>query len=116
MWLSRGAHPAVITSAPPSPDHEFTSRRRRYTILMGLRVFCLLAAVSTYQFSLWLAVFLIIGGAVLPWCAVLIANAGPPRKRRPALRPVTPTPVPELPGIAYGRTVDGQAIDGRIEP
>jgi hypothetical protein len=106
----------VITSVAPSPDHEFTSRRRRYTILMGLRVLCLLAAVATYQFSLWLAVVLVVGGAVLPWCAVLIANSGPPRKRRPPLRPVTPTSAPELPGQAHGRTVDGRAIDGRIEP
>jgi hypothetical protein len=106
----------VITSAPPSPDYEFTHRRRRYTIMMGLRVVCLLAAVLTYQFSLWLAIFLVIGGAILPWCAVLIANAGPPRKRLPRLPAVTPSSGPELPGVAHGRTVDGNAIDGRIEP
>jgi hypothetical protein len=74
---------ALITSAPRSPDEEFLHRRRRYTIMMSLRIVCLIAAALTYTVSLWLALALIAGGAVLPWCAVLIANDGPPRKRRP---------------------------------
>jgi hypothetical protein len=97
----------VITSAPRSPDFEFHHRRRRYTLLMGLRVVCLLTAVLTYRFSLWLALALVIGGAVLPWCAVLIANDGPPRKRIPRLPPVTVEQSPQLPGLGPDRTIDG---------
>jgi len=117
MWWSRATDAAVITSAPPSPDYEFSHRRRRYTILMGLRIVCLLAAVGVYELSLWLAVALVVGGAVLPWCAVLIANDGPPRKRRPAMRPVPagPSDQAQLAGHSDQRTVDGTAIDGTIE-
>ena len=98
---------AVITSAPLSPGHEYTHRRRRYTALMLLRIVCLLGAVGIYTFSIWLALALVIGGAVLPWCAVLIANDGPPRRRRARLAPVTPPATPQLPGASPNRTVDG---------
>jgi hypothetical protein len=104
---SRSSGAVVITSAPRSPDFEFNHRRRRYTLLMALRVVCLLAAVLTYRFSLWLALALVVGGAVLPWCAVLIANDGPPRKRVPRLPPVTAEQSPELPGLGLDRTIDG---------
>jgi hypothetical protein len=30
----------------------------------------------------WLALGLVIGGAVLPWSAVILANDGPPKRRR----------------------------------
>jgi hypothetical protein len=97
----------LITSAPRSPDYEFIHRRRRYTAMMGLRVLCLLGAVFTYSVSLWLALFLIVGGAILPWCAVLIANDGPPRKRRADLPRVAPQRSPELPGQSPDWTIDG---------
>lgn len=98
----------VITSAPRSPQYEFIHRRRRYTIMMGLRVVCLLGAVVTYHISPFIAVALVIGGAALPWCAVLIANDGPPRKRRAPLPRVTlQNGPPKLPGASAERTVDG---------
>jgi threonine/homoserine/homoserine lactone efflux protein len=49
--------------------------------MMALRVVCLLAAVAVVQVSIWLSLVIIAGGAILPWCAVLIANDRPPRKR-----------------------------------
>jgi hypothetical protein len=116
MRWSKAAEPAVITSAPVSPDYEFSHRRRRYTMLMLLRIVCLLAAVSVYEFSLWLAVALVVGGAILPWCAVLIANDGPPRRRRPGLRPVVATTPPQLPPTATTDRFDGGAIGGTIRP
>lgn len=96
---------ALITSAPRSPDEEFLHRRRRYTVMMSLRVVCLIAAALTYSISLWLALALIAGGAVLPWCAVLIANDGPPRKRRaPVAHP--PTAARELPSPPPERIIE----------
>jgi Protein of unknown function (DUF3099) len=96
---------ALITSAPRSPDEEFTHRRRRYTVMMSLRVVCLIAAALTYSVSLWLALALIAGGAVLPWCAVLIANDGPPRKRRPPVaRPSVPAR--QLPAAPSERIIE----------
>ena len=71
----------LITSAPESSDDEYDRRRRKYAIMMSLRIVCVIAAACTYQLSVPLAVFFIVGGAVLPWCAVLIANDRPARKR-----------------------------------
>ena len=70
----------LITEAPASLDEQFAARRRRYSLLMGSRVVFLIAAACTLSFSLWLAVGMLAAGAVLPWCAVLIANDRPPRK------------------------------------
>jgi len=104
----------LITTAPRSPDYEFVHRRRRYTAMMGLRIVCLLGAVFTYSISLWLALALVIGGAALPWCAVLLANDGPPRQRRVSLPPVARTQSTQLPGHNDARTVDADPFDGTI--
>ena len=76
--------PSVITAAEPSYDEQFRSRRRRYVIMMGMRVPFLIAAAALYQ-TPWLALTLIVISVPLPWCAVLIANDRPARK--PATRP-----------------------------
>ena len=85
---------------------------------MGLRVVCLLAAVAVYQLSLWLAVALVVGGAVLPWCAVLIANDGPPRKRVARPRPVEPEQLRALPAPSTDteQSPGPTGIGGTIEP
>ncbi|OJV25786.1 MAG: hypothetical protein BGO26_08760 [Actinobacteria bacterium 69-20] len=70
---------SVITEARPSYQDEFRSRRRRYVIMMGLRVPCLIAAAALYH-TPWLAVLIILISIPLPWMAVLIANDGPARK------------------------------------
>jgi Protein of unknown function (DUF3099) len=103
----RSSDAVLITSAPQNPDHEFIHRRRRYTAMMALRVVCLLGAVCTYTISIWIALALVVGGAALPWCAVLIANDGPPRPRRPN-RPLAPVaPSPPAPAIGSDQTIDG---------
>jgi hypothetical protein len=76
--------PALITTAPRTPDEEYEHRRRKYALMMGIRAVCVLAAALTYKVSIILALAFVVGGAVLPWCAVIIANDGPPKKRRPA--------------------------------
>jgi hypothetical protein len=75
--------PSVITAAQPSYDEQFRSRRRRYVIMMGMRIPFLIAAAVLYQ-TPWLALTLIVISVPLPWCAVLIANDRPARK--PATR------------------------------
>ena len=47
--------------------------------MMSLRIVCVLAAAATYTTSLYIALTFIVGGAILPWCAVLIANDRPPK-------------------------------------
>jgi len=70
---------SLITAAQPSYDEQFRSRRRRYVVMMLMRVPFLVAAAVLYQ-TPWLAVLLIVISIPLPWCAVLIANDGPARK------------------------------------
>lgn len=80
----RSPDPISITSLGITPEEDYQYRRRRYATLMALRALCVLAAVVAYQFWLPLALALIVGGAVLPWCAVLIANEPLPQASRPA--------------------------------
>ncbi len=72
---------ALITSAPESSDDEYDRRRKKYAIMMAIRALCVVLAALTYQISLLLALAFVVGGMVLPWCAVIIANDRPARKR-----------------------------------
>jgi hypothetical protein len=75
----RAADPVLITDAARSYEEELAVRKRRYKIMMGMRIpFMVLAAVF-YQIP-WLAVTLLVLSIPLPWVAVLIANDRLPRK------------------------------------
>lgn len=102
----------MITDVPLSQDEEFAQRRKRYTILMSLRALCVIAAALVYNQSVVLALAFIVGGAVLPWCAVLIANDRLPKKRRTRASYVS---APDARALASrdddlsNRTIDGAA-------
>jgi hypothetical protein len=92
-------HPVLITDAHLSYDDEFRKRRRRYAIMMGMRIPFLIAAAATYQIP-WLAIGLILISIPLPWMAVLIANDGPARNARAKKM---------LPGtISYERAIENE--------
>ncbi len=76
-------HPALITEAAPSLEQQHKARVRRYSLLMGMRIPCLVLAAVAYSFwSNALISLLIIGVSIpLPWIAVLIANDRPPRRK-----------------------------------
>jgi hypothetical protein len=78
--------PIAITALGPSLDDQHDARKRKYLVMMGLRIVCVIAAVATYTTSLWIALAFMVGGAVLPWCAVLIANDRPPRHQTAFVR------------------------------
>jgi len=104
--LGRGRDITVITSAPESPDREFERRRRRYAIMMSLRALCVLGAALTYHVSGWLAAAFAISGVILPWCAVILANDGPPKKR--ARQPVRHVPTERaLPSTPSDHVING---------
>ena len=67
----------------------------------------MVGACVLYPFSAWLALGLIVGGLVLPWCAVLIANDRPARKRTNSHQYVA---VPVDRGLAAAE--DGRTIEG----
>jgi Flp pilus assembly protein TadB len=104
---SRDDQPALITTAPPASGDEYEQRRKKYAIMMALRAVCIVLAAVTYRESIPLAVALLVGGAVLPWCAVLIANNRPPKRRRATLGRVSLPPDRSLPSGHDDRTVDG---------
>ena len=72
------AHRAYYESRAREYDH----RRKKYVVMMGLRALCVISAATTYKVSLSLALAFIVGGMVLPWCAV----------SEPTCRPSTATP------------------------
>ncbi|RMI30226.1 DUF3099 domain-containing protein [Nocardia stercoris] len=74
--------PTLITEAAVSLEQQHRDRVRRYSILMGFRIPCLIGAAAAY--GAWhnsLISLAIIGVSIpLPWMAVLIANDRPPRR------------------------------------
>ena len=82
----------LITTAHESGDDEYDRRRKKYAIMMTLRALCVLGAALTYRVSIVLALAFVVGGMVLPWCAVIIANDGPAKKRAPGRPSYQPRP------------------------
>lgn len=76
---NRNDSATLITGAAPSYEEEHASRVRKYTLMMGLRLPCLILAGVFYH-TWWLALLFIAVSIPLPWIAVLVANDGPPRK------------------------------------
>lgn len=76
---SRGAggrhEPEVyrVTTAQTALSEEQRARVRRYLISMSIRTVCFLGAVFTEGWVRWA---LVVGAVVLPYMAVIMANAG----------------------------------------
>lgn len=79
MNSHRNENPVLITSAAPSYQDQLAARRRRYALMMSLRIPCVVLAVL-FAHIWWLALILILLSVPLPWMAVLIANDRPARK------------------------------------
>jgi Flp pilus assembly protein TadB len=99
--------PALITSAAENSDDEYDRRRIKYAIMMTLRAVCVIAAALTYRVSIWLALAFVVGGMVLPWCAVIIANDRPAKKHNQLGYWQDMRSERALPPGEDGRTVDG---------
>lgn len=99
MGWRRGATPdtgqvARITAVGPSLTDDLARRTRRYLIQMSVRLACFLGAVVVDHWTRWL---MLAGAVVLPYVAVLLANAGGERRPAPAqglplALPAAPTP------------------------
>jgi DUF3099 family protein len=87
--------PILITDAAQSYEEEFATRRRRYSIMMALRVPCLVLAAVFYN-TPWLAVTFIVLSIPLPWMAVIIANDRLPTKASKFRRYRDDSEVPQL--------------------
>ncbi|MCP2266624.1 DUF3099 domain-containing protein [Promicromonospora thailandica] len=98
-----------ITSAPEPLAVDQARRTRSYLIQMSIRVVCIIGAVLVDG---WLRWALVAAAVVLPYSAVLVANAGRERTTHDT-SPVTPPAAPaltELPQPAEtpgtGRVID----------
>lgn len=72
-----------ITGARTSLSEDVRGRQRRYVISMLVRTVCVLLAVVLWDVQRIVAVAALGAGVLLPYFAVLIANAG--RERAPGL-------------------------------
>jgi Protein of unknown function (DUF3099) len=93
--------PVLITDAARSYQDELAARKRRYAIMMSMRVPCMVLAAVFYQIP-WLAVGLLVLSIPLPWMAVLIANDRLPIKREKVNR--------------LGGVDDRRALEARAHP
>ncbi|GAA1123275.1 MULTISPECIES: DUF3099 domain-containing protein [Microbacterium] len=77
----------AVTSLPQSPRDEADHRVRRYALTMTIRVVCfgLMALVQPYGWYTWVFG---IAAAVLPYIAVVFANAGSDSTETTAESPV----------------------------
>ncbi|GAB7180293.1 DUF3099 domain-containing protein [Kitasatospora sp. Ki12] len=72
-----------ITGARSSLTEDVRGRQRRYVISMLFRTVCVLLAVVLWDVQRWLAFAALACAVLMPYFAVLIANAG--RERAPGL-------------------------------
>lgn len=110
--------PVLITDAARSYEEDLAARKKRYGLMMGMRIPCMVLAAVFYE-TPWIAVTLLIVSIPLPWMAVLVANDRRPIKREAVNRYDTdhrslearPHPVIDAPP-AGGVVVDGVVADG----
>jgi hypothetical protein len=74
----------TITSTREPLADDIAKRARRYMLQMSLRTVCFLTAAFTWgRVPTALSVALLIGAVVLPYVAVVLANAGRERPEQP---------------------------------
>lgn len=66
------SEPQSITSLPEAPDEERNRRFLNYSIAMGIRFVCV---ILCFVVQGWWLVLPILGAVILPYVAVVIANA-----------------------------------------
>lgn len=72
-----------ITSTQTPLGADIDRRARRYLVQMGIRTVCFLGAVFTWgRVPTWLSVVMLVSAVVLPYVAVVLANAGRERPDR----------------------------------
>jgi len=99
-----------VTSAPASGSDDQGHRVKRYLLTMGIRVLCGALALFTDGWVRWTFVALAV---VLPYIAVVMANAVGPRSGQ-AVTPVdhaTPAALPESRAEDEDRTIHGRVVD-----
>ncbi|MFE9447431.1 DUF3099 domain-containing protein [Streptomyces sp. NPDC006739] len=95
-----------ITGARTGLAEDVRGRQRRYVISMSIRTVSVILAVTLWNVERHVAIVALVLGALLPYIAVVIANAG--RERPPSL-PSTFVTMPTAPMITPPRAEDPSA-------
>lgn len=82
------------TNLPEAAEDDQKRRMRNYLISMGIRTFSFIAAIILWSIYRPLSVVFFVAAAILPYIAVVFANATG-RRRIDKLGAVTPPPVPQ---------------------
>ncbi|MEU0743186.1 DUF3099 domain-containing protein [Streptomyces sp. NPDC006134] len=100
-----------ITGARTGLAEDVRGRQRRYVISMSVRTLSVILAACLWNVERHVAIVALVLGAVLPYIAVVIANAG--RENAPSL-PSTFVMAPTRPMIAPPRA-DGNSAESAPE-
>lgn len=85
-----------ITSLPRSPQDDRRSRMLKYSITMGIRLVCIVLCLFVQG---WWLLVCAIGAVVLPYIAVVLANAVIRSPTTEVVRPGSIVPVPPQAGL-----------------
>ncbi|KQX53611.1 MULTISPECIES: DUF3099 domain-containing protein [unclassified Streptomyces] len=113
MPKSGGSEVFRITGARQGLADDVRGRQRRYIISMTVRTLSVIAAAVLWNVERHVAVVALALGILLPYIAVVIANAG--RESTPSL-PSTFVPTPARPALGAAETSgdkDGEQPHGR---
>ncbi|MER8236771.1 DUF3099 domain-containing protein [Streptomyces sp. NPDC094049] len=100
-----GSEVIRITGARQGLADDVRGRQRRYIISMTVRTLSVIAAAVLWNVERHVAVVALALGILLPYVAVVIANAG--RESTPSL-PSTFVPAPVRPALASDTAPEGQ--------
>lgn len=81
---ARSERPVRITTVAASREDDIRARQRRYVLSMGFRTLCFIAAVIIGEG--WVMWVLIVAALLLPYVAVVMANAASSKSDDFALR------------------------------
>lgn len=105
-------HPQQITTADTALDDDMKSRIIKYSITMGIRTLCFVAAYFAFVASQHVLMWICVAGAVLlPYPAVIFANAGRERSRDDRSALIDSAPLDQLPP-GRGETISGDTLGG----
>lgn len=112
------SRPVLITGARESYQDELAARKKRYFLLMSIRIPALLLAAGSMAIwhNPWIAFAIVVGSIPIPWIAVIGANDRPPlpkgqQNRYVAGAPSRPTNYALPPGVTGSAPRDPEGTE-----
>lgn len=105
----------VVTNAPVGHAEDLRRRQRNYVILMSTRTICFLCA-ALLPVPLMVKFGFAFGALVLPYLAVVVANAGRERGSSAGTLLAGPMPPLDVPALGPGPSSDNTPSGSRNAP